>query len=49
LAEHDSRRGRIHVLERGGLVGHGTHDELMERHGLYLSVYLASRPLDLVL
>jgi HlyB family type I secretion system ABC transporter len=37
--------GRILVLERGRLVEQGTHDELMERHGLYF--YLASQQLEL--
>jgi HlyB family type I secretion system ABC transporter len=37
--------GRILVLERGRLVEQGTHDELMERQGLYF--YLASQQLEL--
>jgi ABC-type bacteriocin/lantibiotic exporter with double-glycine peptidase domain len=37
--------GRILVLERGRLVEQGTHDGLMERHGLYF--YLASQQLEL--
>jgi HlyB family type I secretion system ABC transporter len=36
---------RIVVLERGRLVEQGTHDELMERRGLYF--YLASQQLEL--
>jgi ATP-binding cassette subfamily B protein len=36
---------RIIVLERGRLVEQGTHDELMERRGLYF--YLASQQLEL--
>ena len=36
---------RIVVLERGRLVEQGTHDELMERQGLYF--YLASQQLEL--
>ena len=34
----------IVVLERGRLVEQGTHDELMERQGLYY--YLLSQQLD---
>ena len=33
------------VLERGRLVEHGTHDELMKRRGLYY--YLASQQLEI--
>jgi ATP-binding cassette subfamily B protein len=36
---------RIIVLERGRLVEQGTHDQLMERRGLYY--YLASQQLEL--
>ena len=36
---------RIMVLERGRIVEHGTHDELMVRQGLYF--YLASQQLEL--
>jgi ATP-binding cassette subfamily B protein len=36
---------RILVLERGRIVEHGTHDELLERQGLYF--YLASQQLEL--
>jgi len=36
---------RIVVLERGRLVEQGTHDELMQRRGLYF--YLASQQLEL--
>jgi ABC-type multidrug transport system fused ATPase/permease subunit len=35
----------ILVLERGRLVEHGSHDELMARQGLYY--YLASQQLEL--
>jgi hypothetical protein len=37
--------GRILVLERGRLVEQGTHDELMQRQGLYF--FLASQQLEL--
>jgi ATP-binding cassette subfamily B protein len=36
---------RIMVLDRGHLVEHGTHEELIARQGLYF--YLASQQLEL--
>jgi ABC-type multidrug transport system fused ATPase/permease subunit len=36
----------IVVLERGRLVEHGTHDELLKRQGLYY--YLSSQQLAMV-
>ncbi|MCX6842066.1 MAG: hypothetical protein NTX53_07295 [candidate division WOR-3 bacterium] len=31
----------IYVLERGRIVEHGTHQELLERNGSYAKLYLA--------